>query len=165
VLETQDDRAMTDPADAARLAGLKLLARRELSEAQLRRRLKARGHAADAISGAVDALKAAGSLDDARAAGAIVRLEAGIRRRGRGRVEQRLAAAGIARAVAEQAIADAFETIDADAQLRAALDRRLGPDRPITGDREFGRLYRHLVGQGHDGERVLRLLRARQARE
>jgi SOS response regulatory protein OraA/RecX len=42
-----------------------------------------------------------------------------------------------------------------------SLARRLrGRDR-ITDDREFQRLYRYLIAQGFEGDRVLELLRQR----
>jgi regulatory protein len=138
-----------------------MLARRELSEAQLRTRLARRGHDVDGIDAALGRLREAGQIDDARTAGAIARRET-TRRRGRLRVRQQLAAAGIAPEIADRALDEVFEQVDADAMLEAALDRRLA-GRPLIEDRrEFARLYRHLTGQGFESERVLRALRSRQ---
>jgi regulatory protein len=141
-----------------------MLARRELSEAQVRGRLERLGHDPEAIADAVARLKANRSIDDARVAGAIARMEVGLRRRGERRVRQRLQAAGIGGDTAERAVAEVFAELDVDALLAAAVDRRLG-GRALGADRrELGRLYRHLVGQGFDGEQVMKALRARQAR-
>ena len=74
-------------------------------------------------------------------------------------MKHRLAAAGIAPAVAQRAIQETFVAIDVDALLASALHKRLrGRDR-IADDREFQRLYRYLIGQGFEPDRVLALLR------
>ena len=63
--------------------------------------------------------------------------------------------AGISAATARKAVDDVFGEIDADALLEAALTRRmLGRDR-IEDDKEFQRLYRYLLNQGFDAERVM----------
>ena len=148
---------------SAYAAGLKMLARRDLSEVQIRRRLARLGHGPDEIAAAVDDLKAAGGIDDARVAAAIARREALVRRRGPMRVEQQLAAAGITGALAEQAVAQAFQETDSDAVLTAAIEKRLA-GQAIHDDRELARLYRHFMRQGFEHERVLRILRSKQAR-
>jgi SOS response regulatory protein OraA/RecX len=69
--------------------------------------------------------------------------------------------AGISSATARKAVDDVFGEIDADSMLEAALTRRmLGRDR-IEDDKEFQRLYRYLLNQGFDSERVLTALRTR----
>jgi regulatory protein len=138
-----------------------MLARRELSEAQLRVRLSRRAHEAGEIDAALARLRETGQIDDARTAGAIARRETN-RRRGRLRVRQQLAAAGIASGIAERALEEVFEQVDADALLEALIEKKLA-GRPLIEDRrEFARLYRHLTAQGFESERVLRALRSRQ---
>jgi len=145
----------------AYLAGLQLLARRELSERQVRQRLARRGYEEPDIEEAVTRLRDERALDDARVALAIARTETHVRGRGRLRVKRQIEAAGIAPAIAQQAMDAVFEDVDAEALLQAALDRRLrGRDR-IADDREFQRLYRYLVAQGFDADRVVALLRSR----
>jgi regulatory protein len=146
---------------SAYVDGLKMLARRELSEAQVRQRLARRGHDEDAIDRAVARLKAERAIDDARVAAAIARTETSIKRRGRLRVRRQIENAGIAGPVARRAVDDAFEEIDPGALLEAALGRRLRGGRAIADDREFQRLYRFLIGQGFGPDEVLRLLRSR----
>lgn len=141
--------------------GLKMLARRELSEQQVRQRLARRGYDAEAVEAAVARLKAERAIDDARVAGAMARTESGVKRRGRWRVTRRIESAGIAPNVARQAADEAFEHIDPDALLEAALERRLRGGRPIADEREFQRLYRYLLGQGFEADPVLRALRRR----
>ncbi len=138
-----------------------MLARRELSEAQLRQRLTRRGHESSSIDAAVSQLTSESYLDDARVAGAIARTETSVKKRGRLRVLRKIQAAGIAAAIAEQAVADVFQDVDAHGLLVAALEKRLRGGRAITDEREFARLYRYLTGQGFESERVLELLRAR----
>jgi regulatory protein len=147
-------------ADTAYLTALKQLARRELSEAQLRQRLSRRAFPSDDIDSAIARLRADGSLDDARVAGAIARSQLSLKKRGERRVRREIEAAGIAPALAERAVAEVYADVDADALLTAAIDRRLGTKR-LEDDREMARLYRYLVGQGFDADRAMTALRKR----
>lgn len=149
----------------AYLDGLKMLARRELSEAQVRQRLTRKGHDADAIDEAVDRLRAERAIDDTRVAEAIARTETAIRRRGRLRVGQQIQRAGIDKATARRALDDVFGALDPDALIEASLAKRLRGRERIADDREFQRLYRYLVGQGFESDRVIRLLAARRPRK
>ena len=136
-----------------------MLAGRELSERQVRQRLARRGFDAQEIDAAIARLLQDRSLDDERAARAMAHAEASLKKRGRLRVKQRLQAAGIPSAVAQRAIEDTFEAIDVDTLMSAALDKRLRGREHIADEREFQRLYRYLVGQGFEPDRVLSLLR------
>ena len=144
--------------------GLKMLGRRELSETQIRQRLLRKGYEADAVEEAIARLKAERALDDTRVAAAIARTETGIKRRGKLRVRRQIENAGIAPALARQAVDDLFGELDGDELLQAALGRRLRGDRPIADDREFQRLYRYLTAQGFESDRILRALNARRGR-
>ena len=147
-------------AETAYLTALQQLARRELSEAQLRQRLARRGFTPDDIDSAIDRLRQDGSLDDARVAAAIARSQLSIKKRGARRVRREIEAAGITSALAERAVAEVYAEVDADALMAAAIDRRLGTRR-LEDDREMARLYRYLVGQGFDAERAMNALRKR----
>jgi regulatory protein len=138
--------------------GLKMLARRGLSEAQVRQRLARRGHDGDGIDDAVARLKHERALDDRRVAEAIARTETA-KRRGRSRVLRQIERAGIASAVAKRAVEEVFADIDAHALLEEALARRLRGRASIADDAELGRLYRYLVGQGFEADAVLSVLR------
>jgi regulatory protein len=141
--------------------GLKLAAGRELSEAQLRQRLARKGHAQPDIDGAIARLKDERAIDDVRVAEMIARTETSSKRRGKLRVRMQIERAGISAATARKAVDDVFGEIDADALLEAALTRRmLGRDR-IEDDKEFQRLYRYLLNQGFDSDRVMGVLQAR----
>ena len=147
-------------AENAYLTALRQLARRELSEAQIRQRLSRRGFTPDDIDTAVARLRQDGSLDDARVATAIARSQLSLKKRGERRVRREVEAAGIAPALAARAVAEVYAEVDADALMTAAIDRRLGTKR-LDDEREMARLYRYLVGQGFDADRAMSALRAR----
>jgi regulatory protein len=146
-------------SDDTYLTALKMLARRELSEAQLRQRLRRRQHDRDAIEAALTRLKSERNLDDERVAGAIARSETNLKKRGRFRVTRQIEAAGIASSIAKRVVDETFAAIDGDALLTQALARRLRARTHIEDDREFQRLYRYLVAQGFEPDRVMALLR------
>ncbi|RPJ64445.1 MAG: RecX family transcriptional regulator [Acidobacteria bacterium] len=152
---------MSDPVRSAYAAALAMLARRELSEAQVRERLARREHEPPAIDEAVTRLKAAGALDDRRVALAAARTEAQVRSRGRARVLQRVRALGIDPELASQAVDEVFAAVDEDALLERALARRLrGPAARITDPALFRRLFQQLVRQGFSPSAVSRTLRS-----
>jgi regulatory protein len=140
-----------------------MLGRRELSEAQIRQRLTRKGHEADAVDAAVERLRAERAIDDARVAEAIAHTETAVRRHGRLRVKRQIEQAGIAPAIGRAALDAVFGAIDDEALLQAALDRRLRGRGAIADEGEFRRLFRYLIGQGFEPERVIALLRRRKA--
>jgi len=139
-----------------------MLGRRELSEAQVRQRLARKGHQPDEIDAAVDRLRKERAIDDARVAEAIAHTETTVRRRGKLRVRRQIEQAGIAPAIARHAIDEVFggiDGIDDGALLEEALTRRLrGRDR-LADEAEFRRLFRYLVGQGFEPDRVIAILK------
>ena len=144
---------------SAYLDGLKMLGRRELSEHQVRQRLARKRYQPDEIEDAVARLREERAIDDRRVADAIVRTETGIRKRGKVRVRLQLERAGIAKDTARHALDDGFEAIDGDALLESSLRKRLRGRDTIADDREFQRLFRYLVGQGFESDRVMQALR------
>ncbi len=146
---------------SAYVDGLKMLARRELSEQQVRQRLARKGHSTDAIDDAVTRLRHERALDDGRVAEAIARTETSIRRRGRIRVQLQLQKAGIDKSTAKRAIDEVFASIDDGALIEAALNKRLRGRETIEDDKEFQRLYRYLAGQGFEAEQIMKALTAR----
>lgn len=152
------------PTASAFVDGLKMLSRRELSEAQVRQRLARRGHEEDAVEEAVRRLTADRSLDDTRVAEAIARTETGVKRRGRLRVRQQIERAGISKASAKQAVDGIFGDLDEDELLRASLAKRLRGAATIPDEATFRRLYRYLVTQGFAHDQVVKALKERRAR-
>jgi regulatory protein len=149
---------------SAYLDGLKMLARRELSELQVRQRLARKGHEPDAIDEAIARLRDERAIDDERVAEAIARTETSVRRRGKLRVRMQIERAGIAKPTAKRAVDDVFDAIDDAALLEASLAKRLRGRETIADDREFQRLYRYLIGQGFESDRALKALNARRRR-
>ncbi len=145
-------------ANPAYLDGLRLLARRELSTAQVRQRLSRR-HAADLVDEAITRLSDERALDDVRVAEAIARTQTAVRGRGRQRVRLEIERAGIDKATARHVVDEVFAELDDDALLDAALKRRLRLDGVIRDDRHFARVYRRLVAEGFDADRVLASLK------
>ena len=138
-----------------------MLARRELSEAQVRQRLVRRGHPPDDVDETIARLREERAIDDTRVAESIARTQTSLKKRGRLRVRQHIESAGITGATAKRAVDDVFAGIDDAALLEASLLKRLHGRERIADDRELQRLYRYLVGQGFDPDRVLAILRKR----
>ncbi len=145
---------------SAYIDGLKMLGRRELSEQQVRQRLARKQYSQDDIDEAVARLRAERAIDDQRVAEAIARMETGIRKRGKVRVRIQLERAGIAKETARMAIDGVFGAIDDDALLQSSLQKRLRGRDSIADDREFARLFRYLIGQGFESDRVMKALKA-----
>jgi len=136
----------TENVDAYVLA-LGWLARRELTEKQIRQRLTRRGLEADAIDEAVARLKAERAIDDARVAGAFARTAVRLKGRGPMRLERDLQALGIDRGAARAAVKDILADTDERTLARQALARRWRrAERPEPAD--AARLYRGLLRQG-----------------
>jgi regulatory protein len=147
---------------SAYAAGLRLLARRELSEAQLRERLARKAFELRDIDGAVARLRRTGALDDFRVATAAARTEALVKRRGRIRIQRHLASLGIASATITRALDEVSSAVDESALIEAALARRLrDPRARIEDAAHFRRLHQYLVRQGFEPSAVTALLRRR----
>ena len=151
---------MAQGLDAYTVA-LTLLSARELSEAQLRARLKRRQLDDADIDAAVGRLKHDGTLNDRRVAMAVARMESSIKHRGRGRVLQKVRQIGIANDVAEDAVRDVFDEVDEGALLGRALERRLrGKAVADLDERGRARIVRGLMAQGFGLEAILKRLKS-----
>lgn len=156
---------MSDPVRAAYAAGLAMLARRELSEAQIRERLRRKDHDGQAVDAAIERLRETGAANDRRVALAAARTEAHVRSRGRAFVLRRLHSFGIASDIAEAAVNEVFGAIDEPALLEHALSRRLhGPGDRVRDPAHFRRLYQQLLRQGFPPSAVVAALKARSRR-
>lgn len=144
-------------------AGLAMLARRELSTAEVVERLRRRGFAPGDIEAAVERLRKEHALDDRRTATVHARRAARITRRGPLRAEREITALGIPPAVAGAAVAEVYAEEGAQTVLERALARRLAEGAPVESRAQFARLYRYLVRQGFDPPAVSATLRARAA--
>jgi regulatory protein len=123
------------------------LARRELTEKQIRQRLARRGLEPDTVNDAVTRLKAERAIDDTRVAGAFARTAVRLKGRGPMRLERDLQALGIERGAAKAAVRDVLADTDEKTLARQALARRWRrAERPEPAD--AARLYRALLRQG-----------------
>ncbi len=152
---------VSSDGDRAYQIGLRLLAGRELCEAQVRTRLQRKAFADAAIDVAIGRLRETRALDDRRAAMACARTEALTRRRGRRRVEQHMRALGFDPDVVSEAVGHVFSTIDEPHRLDSILDRRLRPDESVDDRPTAARLYRYLVRQGFGADDVSAALKRR----
>jgi regulatory protein len=157
---------MSDPVRAAYAAALAMLARRELSEAQLRERLARKEHEAEAIDAAIARLRETGAVDDRRVALAAARTEAAVKSRGRSRVLLKLHALGIPPDIAEAAADEVLGALDESVLVARAIDRRLRPAGATIRDAaHFRRLLQQLIRQGFSPALAIRALKARAKRD
>jgi regulatory protein len=147
----------------AYVTGLRMLARRELSEAQVRQRLTRKQFEPEEIDAAVERLRNDRALDDRRTALACARTEAHVKRRGRLRVLRQVESLGIDRDLARTAVAEVFADVDEDAAIANAIDRRLrgGSEgtRPTSAD--LRRVQQYLLRRGFDAGKVNTAIRNR----
>ena len=128
--------------------GLKLLARRELSVADLRARLRDREHAEPEVDEAIGRLLETGALDDGRVARAYARTAAKVKGRGRLRVARELQTMGVARDVIADAIGEVFGDADERAMIDRAIQKKLRGGRKPATVQERARIYQFLMRQG-----------------
>lgn len=125
-----------------------MLAARELSAAECRERLIARGHDPEEVAAAVGHLQETGGLDDRRVALALARTWATVKGRGRLRVQRELASRGIDREVASAAIGEVFGDLDERRLVNDAIRKRLRGRTGVADRAEAARLYQYLLRQG-----------------
>ncbi len=143
-----------DPA-AIRSTAMGLLARREHSEQELVRKLRARGFETDAIDAALQMLVSDGLLSDERFAEAFV-----YSRFQRGAGPQKIRAELRERGIDDLLIQHCLEVLDEDwqARLREVREKKFGAGLP--GDfRERSRQMRFLQQRGFSAEQIARVLR------
>ena len=110
------------------------LARRELSERQVRERLARREFDEDSIDTAVARLKTERALDDRRVALACARSAVRLKGRGRARVQRSVESLGIPRDLARAAVDEVFGEIDESALIERALNKRWPRTPASAGD-------------------------------
>ncbi len=137
---------------AAKRTALRCLERRAFAREDLARRLRRKGHLAEAVEAALERVAELGLLDDAEFVANFVRSKSA-RGRGPSRLRRDLQAMGVASGVIEQALAahwpegtDARETIQSLARRRVA---QLGGGLPRQTRRR--RLLAYLARRGFQG--------------
>ncbi len=154
-----------DSSQSAYFRALRWLTARELSEAQVRARLTQNGYTATAITAAVDRLLADRTIDDRRAATAVARTEARVRRHGPHRVMGKLVAMQIDRDLAKEVVRELFGEESEDTIIDKALDRRLrGKTERLTDPKERQKLIAYLVRQGFSASAASAVIRSKSKR-
>lgn len=149
-----------DGEGRARRAALGLLARRELSEQQVRRALAAQRHAPAAVEAALRGLRQQHYLDDAGLATRYARSRLEFHGLGRNRIRQGLGKRGVARAIIEKGLGEALAEVS-EADVLDRLARRYwrqrrghAPPRRLRG------LWAFLLRRGFPAALVHERLRA-----
>jgi regulatory protein len=138
---------------------LRMLARRELSVEGVRARLLDRDHPREAVESAIRQLLDNGALDDRRVALAHARTAAKVKGRGRLRVLRELAALGIARDVASEAVGEVFGELDERSLIAKAIQKKLRGRARLETPRDRASLYQFLMRQGFTPGAIVAALR------
>lgn len=137
------------PAEA-QASALRLLARREHSAAQLRRKLTSRGHDRGSAGEVVEQLTQAGWQSDERFAETLARTRA---EQGFGplRIVAELESAGVPGALVRAAL----DNLDFDFRAQAQrMQRKHFGEVPARRGADWQKQYRYLAGRGFDGEQI-----------
>lgn len=146
------------PRRDCRTAALAFLGRRAHPRKELARKLLRAGHEAAEVERTLDALAAAGLLDEAATAAELARAEAA-RGRGTRRVAASLRARGVAEADASNAVTG-LRGESEDARLSAALEKkRRSLPAGLTPVSRSRKLFDHLVRRGFEPGAVREALR------
>jgi regulatory protein len=149
---------------SAYIDALRMLARRELSEAQLRARLVEREHDRAEVDAALERLRDTGAVDDARVAQAYARTALKVKRRGRLRIQRELHEMGISREIVTEALASVFADVDERTLAAQALQKKFHGRIVLTSPAEYARAYQFLMRQGFSPTAVTAVLRQRRGR-
>jgi regulatory protein len=140
---------------------LNMIALRARSSSELRRLLIRKGEPAVLVDVAIERLVRAGFLDDASFARQFTRSKAvgaGLSRR---RVQQELARRGVARAIADVAIAEVFdeERVDESDNLERVARKKMKSLASLDATVQRRRLYSFLARRGYDSDDIARTVR------
>lgn len=147
--------ASNEPSDHETYgAAIRLLARREHSQAELRRKLRTRGHRPDTVERALTRLGEYGYQSDARYAESFVRSRVD---RGQGRLK--IVAALRERGIEDDVVSALLDLGEPEWRrlAMAALRKRFGDAAP-AGRAEWVRRARFLAGRGFPSDVVCRVL-------
>lgn len=149
-----------DPGTYSR--SLDMLARAPRSARDLRRRLLLKGEAEADVDATIERLTAAGLLDDAAYARAFVRSKVSSQGFSRRRLQLELAKRGVARDVAEAAIAEVLhdDDVDESANIERVARKKLRALEGLDEETQQRRLYAYLARRGYDVDDVRAVLKA-----
>lgn len=141
---------------------LRILARRELSRAQLRDRLSRYSPSPSEMEAVIARLVHERAIDDTRMALAHARRSAEVKFHGKSRAQREIEAAGIDQETAHRAVAEVFNEVGEESVLECALKKQL--DGLIRGRAQFRRLHQALLRRGFPPDRIATMLMARAER-
>jgi len=146
-------------AEGAYTVALRLVAARPRAEAELRRRLRDKGHNRDATERAVGRLRERGVLDDTEFVRHFVRVRAA-RGHGCARLIADLRSRGVDGRLAERLVPEALEEEGADeaAQMRRLAERRIAQLGSLPIKTKRRRIVAYLGRRGYRGSDVLKVL-------
>ena len=139
---------------------LKALMRRSHSTYEMRKALERRADDKKLVRQVLDRLKEHKYLDDARYAAMFARHRSENRRQGRHRIARELLARGVPDRHIETALDEVLRDVDAGAQVRKRIERKLRSLRGPLDDRKLASLYGALLRAGFDSDIIRRELRA-----
>ncbi|HKR62932.1 MAG TPA: regulatory protein RecX [Thermoanaerobaculia bacterium] len=158
---------MQEELERCYIAAMRILNYRFNSEAELRRKLRAKKYEREVIDATIDRLRREKWLDDERFAGAFVRTRAS-KKVGRKRILRELGAAGVDSDTASQAVAENVDEEREREALRALCDRRArqlvrrhGAEFLRTSEGR-NKLSVYLLNQGYDAALVTQAVKETQ---
>ena len=154
-----------DSEDALYDFALKALMRRAHSVFEMHRTLERRADEKALVQRVLARLREHQYLDDARYAKQFVRQRSENRRQGRHRIARELRARGVPDRHIEAAIEEVLREVDAGAQVRKRIERKLRGLRGPLDERKLASLYGALLRAGFDSDTIRSELRAATKRE
>jgi regulatory protein len=141
---------------------LNLLAFQARSARDLRRRLVQKGEPAEHVDRAIERLTAQGLLDDAQFARQLARSKVASQGASRRRLQQEMFKRGVAREVADEAIAEVYEDeqVDEGVLVEEVARKRVRSLAKLDPEARRRRLYAFLARRGYEGEAIRRAMRA-----
>ena len=141
---------------------LNLLAFQARSARDLRRRLVQKGEPAEHVDRAIERLTAQGLLDDAQFARQLARSKVASQGASRRRLQQEMFKRGVAREVADEAIAEVYEDeqVDEGVLVEEVARKKVRSLARLDPEARRRRLYAFLARRGYEGEAIRRAMRA-----
>jgi regulatory protein len=135
---------------------LDMLTRAPRSVRDLRRRLLLKGEPETDVDATIERLVASGLLNDEAYARAFVRSKVSSQGFSRRRLQQELSKRGVARNVADEAIAEVFddEAVDESANIDRVGSKKLNTLRDLDEEIQRRRLFSYLARRGYDVDDV-----------
>jgi regulatory protein len=133
-----------------------MLEARSRSVVELRRMLLRKGEPASDVDAAIERLCGTGLLDDTNYARQLARSKALGAGQSRRRIAQELAKKGVARAIADAAIADVFaeESVDEAATIERVARKKMKTLSKLDAATQKRRLYAFLARRGYDSDAI-----------